>query len=918
MIGGLSAGPYNLGMKIRNGVLFLLSFGILQGVTRGPAQPIRNHIPAYGMSFVDRSWHSSSTAVPGQILILWRPDVSRTQQLERIQAWGHEVYHGRFAPLSVLQLDASKAPDVVIEALRSDPAVRAVDPNYLRHLLWTPNDPAFPLQWHLQEGYLGMPTAWDYVPTGGDSTIRVGILDSGVAFEDYLIPDYEQSEVAAGSLMAYLRAPDLAQTHFWGGYDAVHQDFHPNDQNGHGTHIAGVIAQSTDNGLDAAGIAFGISLVPIQVANYQGVLQDAWIVDGLYYADSVGVQVVNMSFGGPEPSSVLQTAIQDLASHDILLVAATGNTGDSTLLYPAAFPEVIAVGATNPTDHRAVYSNYGVGIDLVAPGGEGSQGILQESFSRFYMSDSVLARVDSFALVGLIGTSVAAPQVSAALALLLSMGADPQEAKALILYTAKDLGTPGYDLEYGYGRLDIRNAVETLSAGGLPVLDTLRYTWNPPYFYFTGNDQLVYEATRYTPEQPCSLTTLWVNFVNYDTLQTRTKVCTLLVWTDQAGEPGEPLAAIPMEITLPPDTQTWISVDLRSYQLYADGPFWVGHVEPDTGAPTSVVDSLLSGTHRYRPIGTTTWIQETQYDYLQEVEVSYFSYVDTLPPSFDVWMLRNPYLDRLVDFWVISSEMLKNAAPPESCWIALPDSSQEPILFQNMDRQTYKADYSIPDTGTYVLWIKGRDYKDNWGDTNFVFTAASFGPSGGWVQAPDHRLRIEAPAGALEQEVTITTYVEIVEGTQRVYHNGPEGKTTALPLTYRVQMDAPGRVFYKQGNEWVEVFPTYQGSWAEFELSGIYPIQVSGESLRPVLLNRQILIRPMARLQLYIPANWLTPMVEIYALTGQRVAKIPLPEPSPSGLTSFSVPSLVSGLYFLSIRSQGHPPISLGKVIVIR
>ncbi|HID26051.1 MAG TPA: hypothetical protein EYP23_06305, partial [Thermoplasmata archaeon] len=410
-----------------------------------------------------------------EVLVLWSKNITPSERVERVEQFGEVIYTGRYAPITLLKV--TYPLESVIDVLKGVPGVRAVAPNFNRELLWTPNDPYFYQQWNLQDDYIGMPSAWDYLPTGGDSTVKVGILDSGVAFEDFVVPDYELNEVYSQD-SKYHAAPDLTLTRFAQGYDVVHQDYHPNDQIGHGTHVAGIVAQSTNNYYGVAGIAFGITLVPIQIADYQGNIYDNWIVEGLYYAESVDVDIVNMSFGGPQPSDVIQTAVQDLYSQGILLVAATGNEGDSSIYYPARYEEVIAVGASNIQDERSSYSNYGVGIDLVAPGGDALTGILQETYAGLYQG---LVRVDSFALVYKYGTSMAAPHVSAALALLLSLGADPEEAANLIKLTSKDIGLSGYDQETGFGRLDVKNAVMTYLQETVPLYDTLRNDWQEPF-----------------------------------------------------------------------------------------------------------------------------------------------------------------------------------------------------------------------------------------------------------------------------------------------------------------------------------------------------------------------------------------------------------------------------------------------------
>lgn len=844
-----------------------------------------------------------------QILILWSRNTPQSERLARSKQFGDVVYTGKYAPITVVKISGSI--ETTIDAIRGVPGIRAVAPNFKRKLLWTPNDPYFNQQWNFQENYIGMPSAWDYIPTGGDTTVKVGILDSGIAFEDFAIPDYELNEVYSQDSMYHI-APDMTLTHFAGGYDAVHQDYHPNDQVGHGTHVAGTVAQSTNNLYGVAGIAFGVTLVPIQIADYQGTIYDNWVVDGLYYADSVGVDIVNMSFGGPQPSDVIHAAIQDLYSHGIIMVAATGNDGDSSIYYPAAYDEVIAVGASNVQDIRSNYSNYGVGIDLVAPGGDALGGILQETYAGLYQG---LTRVDTFALVYKFGTSMAAPHVSGALALLLSLGADPTEAVNLIKATAKDIGEPGYDQETGFGRLDVKNAIMTYIEGTLPPYDTLRNNWQQPFYIFVGNDQIAYEATRYLPQQPCSLQTVRVLFWNYDSLQTHSKSCTLFVWQDQNGIPGDPLVSVPVEVSLPPDSMDWIEIDLSQYGLYQDSYFWIGHFESDTGPPTSIADATPSGTNMFKyPSGT--WNLDTDYDYLQEVVVKYFAYEDSVPPAFDVWMLRNPYLDRLVDFWVVSSEILKNAAPPESTLLLLPDSTTYDIAFRTVDRQTFKADYTLSDTGMYVLMVKGRDYKDNWGDTTFVFNVSQVGINGGIVHSPDRVLQITIPEGAFNDVVTITTYKTQTDSI--IYNIEPNGKPSVMPINYFIKTTEMLNPYYRFNNSWKKVDNvTYTSRGIGFRLNGIYSLMFKRKISKPVLLVPFRVLRSGDLVRMYLPMEWYGTRVYIYSSSGRRQSIITPNPTQKGGIFEFIMPDAPSGVYFLIAKTTNHRNF-LGKVILLR
>ena len=566
-------------------------------------------------------------AVPGQVLIAYREDAHDALLQTLPSKYGAEVvYVGRYASVLVLQFPPELDLNGVIAQLRQEEGVLWAEPNYIyRALQWTPNDPYFSYQWHFDDQHINMPMAWE-ISQGGATSVKVGILDTGVAFEDYPIPAYEQGEVNFADGW-YHRAPDLAGTNFGPGYDAIHNDDHPNDQNGHGTHVAGTVAQTTNNGIGVAGIAFQTTIIPIQALDYQGSGTSAQIADGIAYAITVGANVLNMSLGSQDSSHIIHLALIQAYNAGMVLVGATGNDGVSQVGYPAGFPEVIAVGATDYDDDRAPYSNYGPGIELVAPGGNLSEdsngdgypdGVLQQTFSHLGSSP---VWVDSFAFIFAQGTSMAAPHVSGVAALILSLGNyTPDAVRSFLTSTAVDLGTPGYDLQFGYGRLDAYAALLAAQGGATSIVDTLHPLFQEPFVYFSETYQTEYEATRMIPSQPCSLSAILIAFYNYGLTQA-TKVCSVLVWDDGASGPGSRLLAFPVTITLDPGQVAWINFDVSSAGLFLSGPFWIGHMETTPGPPTSLADTIPDGTNMYSFDGYN-WMLDN-YDYLQAAVVVY-------------------------------------------------------------------------------------------------------------------------------------------------------------------------------------------------------------------------------------------------------------------------------------------------------
>ncbi len=876
----------------------------LPGMSVRPVRPL--HPVISPITFVDSTARGpQNTQDPREILVLWRRGTRTEDQQQVLQDLGQVVATGRYAPTSVLRVRPTLHPQAVLESLRQNPHVRAADFNYHRRLLWEPNDPLYPLQWALHPGVLNLPSAWDTIQ-GGSNTVRVGILDSGVAFEDFPIPTYEQAEVASADGW-YHQAPDLAETQFAPGYDAVHQDDHPNDQHGHGTHVAGIIAQSTNNAYGTAGIAFDVTLVPIQVANYQGSVHDDWLVDGLAYALQAGVHILNMSFGGPDSSSVVHAALQQADSAGILLVAAAGNSGAPPVLYPAAYPEVIAVGAVRQNLERASYSSYGDALDLVAPGGywqDSIPGILQQTYAP--VSDSV-AHVDTFAFVYKSGTSMAAPQVAGVAALLMSAGASAAQARQALFATAHDLGPPGWDPEYGHGLVDAAAALAyVLGDTGTPsTLDTLRNLYNGNIVYTDDPQfQVLYEATRFRPQSPCSLRTLRVAFYNYDTLQTHTKACTLFVWEDAGGQPGSRLATIPASITLGPDSLGWLEVSVESLQIALEVPFWIGHIETSPGPPTSILDDQPDGTNEYRFPQDPQWYLDP-YDYYQEAVVRYYALNDSTPPEFTVRLLPNPYLPRQLDIWVVSSEPLFGGdLPPESSAVLTPDSTRYPLVFHDVDRQTYRADYVVVDSGTHLLWIKGRDPAGNWAEVTLEFSTAFAGPQATVLRSPNGRLRVYIPPQAIS-EPRVVLCVQTAEASFDL-----RGRVQG-PVLYRYQSPVPLQPWVWVGNPMkaVEHF-TYEHGEIRFRWPTLVPVVFSSPLTGPVVLPARNPARPGDPLRV-IGGTAPVRAITLFRVDGRRWGTLQV-QPGVEPRLPLSLPA---GVYFLRAEPGGK---DLQRLVVVR
>jgi serine protease len=307
---------------------------------------------------------------------------------------------------------------------------------------YTPNDPDYPKQWNLR--MIQMPSAWKENRGKG---VVVAVLDTGIAYEDH--DDFKQ-------------VTDLKGAKFKKGYDFVNDDEHANDDHGHGTHVAGTIAQATNNGEGVAGVAFEATLMPVKVLNHFGSGTSADIAEAIRFAADNGANVINMSLGGGGYSKVMADAVEYARKKGVTVVAAAGNAGRPRVEFPAAYPGAVAVAAVGPGSTRAPYSSYGKELDIAAPGGDKRQGdaggILQNTIDPRDPSRSVYAAYQ--------GTSMATPHVAAVAALLYAEGASgPDEVEKALYAGAKRMGDQAWTEEYGHGLLDAQASLNALGGG---------------------------------------------------------------------------------------------------------------------------------------------------------------------------------------------------------------------------------------------------------------------------------------------------------------------------------------------------------------------------------------------------------------------------------------------------------------------
>lgn len=359
-------------------------------------------------------------AVPGKIVVKMKASGRSISGFRSVQAIeGLSNTH-------VYSVPSGSTVEEAIAKLRQDPSVEYAEPNYIYHAIQdhvssTVNDPMFNQLWGIQK--IQAPTAWD--TTTGDPNILVAVVDTGV---DYNHPDL------VGQV---IKGPNL-----------VSKTNDPMDDQGHGSHVAGTIAAIGDNGVGVVGVAYKTKILAVKVLGSDGSGDTATIAQGILKASELGAKVINLSLGGPSDSSVLRDAVNQATSKGVLVVVAAGNDGKTTPNYPAAYPNVLSVGATDQSDKRTSFSNYASSVGIAAPG----LNILSSTDGN-YKQES--------------GTSMASPHVAGAAALLLAKNASLTPAQLKSQLISNGDAVTGFNSNVK--RLNIARALSALTGGPAPA-----------------------------------------------------------------------------------------------------------------------------------------------------------------------------------------------------------------------------------------------------------------------------------------------------------------------------------------------------------------------------------------------------------------------------------------------------------------
>ncbi|WHY55238.1 S8 family serine peptidase [Peribacillus simplex] len=358
------------------------------------------------------------------ILPIYQPDAASAEETPQSDGVIVKYKETEDEPINELiekvEVPKGETTDNVIEELEEQKNVEYAEPNYLFKKMESPNDPAYIDQWHHKR--LGTSAAW--TKTMGSKELIVAIIDDGI--------DRNHEDLKGKIVNAY---------------DTVKNRKHIVPKGAHGTHIAGIIAGSANNGIGGTGVAPNVKLMPINVFDGE-YANTADIIEAIHYAVQQKANIINMSLGDTSYSEALNKAVQEAYKKGVLIVAAAGNEGDMgknvQRVYPAAFSHVISVAATDSRDRRPSYSNYHSTVDIAAPG------------------DDILSTLPYGRYGWMSGTSMATPMVAGVAALIWSN--EPKLNKTEVEYrlydSAVDLGAKGKDIYYGNGRVNAKKALE--------------------------------------------------------------------------------------------------------------------------------------------------------------------------------------------------------------------------------------------------------------------------------------------------------------------------------------------------------------------------------------------------------------------------------------------------------------------------
>ncbi|WP_371406767.1 S8 family serine peptidase [Kribbella sp. NBC_00662] len=396
----------------------------------------------YRPAFAAGHHGAKSEFEPNTVLVKFKAKASASARKAAVSKYGATAEDSVASKVVKLKSDVP-APDL-LKKVKADPTVELASLNYKRYISAVPNDEYYATDQKTYLNTVRMPQAWDVSKSTGSQIVAV--LDTGVD---------------AGH-------PDLVG-HLVPGYNAVSSTRpNPVDDNGHGTMTLGIIAAAANNGVGVAGVGWNVKAMPVKVLDADGSGYDSDIAEGIDWAVAHGAKVINMSLGGPDNDPILYDAIKRAYASGVVTVVAAGNDGSSDPQYPALYPEVIAVAATDATGALTDFSSFGYWLDIAAPGVDilstGPRNLTPAGYEPYWYCT---------------GTSCSSPIVAGVAALVRNKwpSLTPAQVAQRLEVLSRDAGPRGIDDYYGYGNLDAYAAL-----GG-------RFAPDFPTAVADGNDQ---------------------------------------------------------------------------------------------------------------------------------------------------------------------------------------------------------------------------------------------------------------------------------------------------------------------------------------------------------------------------------------------------------------------------------------------
>jgi subtilisin family serine protease len=437
--------------------------------------------------------------------------------------------------------------------------------NVIYRAMATPNDPLFQYQWHLNK--ISAPLAWDI--SKSSSSVKVAVIDSGFALDHQdLTNKFDKANA----------------------YDFINNDSVPmaGDSGAyvyHGTMVAGLVGASTDNGTGVASVGWNASVLPIQALNDAGEGNTFTIASAINYAVSKGVKVINLSLGSFSADPIMEAAINSATSSGVVVVAASGNSGCDCIIYPANYPNVIAVGATDSNDNRASFSNYGNNLDIVAPG----TGSIRTTFMSASNKTSLYTTSAN-------GTSIATPIVSGAIALIIDKKPEltPTQVEALLRNGADKvpaMAGQNFSKEYGYGRLNAKNSLGNFyswqfvsQTGNTYLTQTQKSTWTvsarntgTATWSNSGSNPVRLAPSRSNDRNSAFCTSTWIT-------------CARVANLNEASVPPGSVGTFTFEVQAPANAGSYNEY----FNLLAEGNTWMN--DPGLFFGTTVVNGNFSSS----------------------------------------------------------------------------------------------------------------------------------------------------------------------------------------------------------------------------------------------------------------------------------------------------------------------------------